>query len=108
MTYAAGASASIMKTLNEIEKIVGGKKLPPAGPKRNALRQKLQAALIKSSRTWYRKGFNRGHRESFRAHKHQALVPATLVVNVEREFLPKTQSPVKLKSRLSKSFQDRA
>ena len=108
MTYAAGASASIMKTLKEIEKIVGGKKLPPSGPKRSALRQKLQAVLIKSSRMWYGRGFSRGHMESFRAHKHHDCVPTTIAVEVERKFIPKTKSQVKLKSKLSKSFQDRA
>lgn len=103
MTFAAGASASIIKTLNEIEAILEGEKLTKSGPKRAELRKKLQEALIKSSRSWYRKGFNRGHKESYLAFKTDDQVPTILAVQVEREFLPNTKSSIKLKSTLSQS-----
>lgn len=102
--YAAGASASINKTLDEIECILGGKKLPSAGPLREQLRAELQAAVIASSKRWYRKGFNRGHKECYRAAKSSGKVPSIVTAAVEREFVPKTGSKVKLKSTLSKSF----
>lgn len=41
MSFIAGASASIMKTLDEIETILEGGKLSPAGLRRKRLRVKL-------------------------------------------------------------------
>lgn len=108
MTFVAGASASIMKTISEIEDILNGEKLSGGGPKRETLRAKLQAALIKSSRSWYRKGFNRGHKECYRALKENKHFPATLQVNVEREFIPNSLSTVVLKSTLTKKFMSTA
>ena len=42
MTFVAGASASIMKTISEIEAILEGENLDYGGPKREVLRAKLQ------------------------------------------------------------------
>lgn len=104
--YVAGASASINKTLNEIVRIVEGKRLAPAGPLRVQLRAELQAVVIASSKRWYRKGFNRGHKECYRVAKRAGKVPSVIAAAVEREFVAKTSSKVKLKSTLSKSFRD--
>jgi hypothetical protein len=104
MSYVAGASASIIKTLKEIEAIFGGERLSPAGPKRKKLRTKLLATLIKSSKAWYRKGFKRGHMESFRHFQQKSRVPFKLVFEANREFVPNTRNTVKLKSTLSKAF----
>ncbi|BCS53456.1 hypothetical protein [Geobacter sp. SVR] len=104
MSFVAGASASIMKTIKEIEAILEGEDLDYSGPKRHALHEKLQDALIKSSRTWYKKGFKRGHMEAYRASVAKGEVPLTLSANVEREFLPNYTSAVPLKSNLSESF----
>ncbi len=108
MTFVAGASASIMKTISEIETILEGENLSHAGPKRAALRIKLQAAITKASKSWYKKGFNRGHKESYRAYKRTKRVPMTLHVNVEREFIPNSPSSVPLKSVLTKKFMSTA
>ncbi len=102
--YAKGASASIMKTLGEIEAIWNGEKLLPAGPKRKKLRAKLKRVLIRSSKVWYKKGFNRGHRESFREWKQIGRVPDVLKAQVERTFIPGTSNTVYLQSTLSSSF----
>ncbi|WP_145960705.1 hypothetical protein [Acidiferrobacter sp. SPIII_3] len=102
------ASAAIARTVEDIEKILAGENLKISGPKRAALREKIQAALIKSSRSWYKKGFNRGHKEAFRAHKTHKHVPETLEVEVEREFVPNTKRRVPLKSTLTKAFREKA
>ena len=47
--YTAGASAAIARTVEDIEKILTGENLKISGPKREALRKKIQVALIKSS-----------------------------------------------------------
>ena len=106
--FAAGASASIARTVEDIEKILTGEKLKISNPKREALRKKIKAALIKSSRSWYKKGFNRGHKEAFRAYKAHKRVPETLEVEVEREFVPNTKRRVLLKSTLTKAFREKA
>jgi hypothetical protein len=98
MSFVAGASAAIMKTLGEIEAVLEGDKLSMAGPKRKMLRAKLRAVLTRSSLVWYRKGFNRGHKESFREFKQKSRVPKTLSIEVEREFIPNIQNTIKLKS----------
>ncbi|MDA8118697.1 MAG: hypothetical protein M0Z85_01300 [Gammaproteobacteria bacterium] len=105
---AAGASAAIMLTVQDIDKILTGENLKISGPKREALRQKIQAALIKSSRSWYKKGFNRGHKEAFREYKAHKQVPDVLMAEVEREFVPNTKRRVPLKSTLSKAFREKA
>lgn len=98
--FAAGASASIKKTISEIEAIVTGESLGGAGKNRQQLHAKLQDAVIKSSKLWYKKGFNRGHRESYRAHQESGQVPRTLSLLVTREFIPNTPRPAYLKSRI--------
>jgi hypothetical protein len=103
-SYAQGASASIMKTLGEIEAICNGEKLLPTGPKRKKLRARLKRVLIKSSKVWYKKGFNRGHRESFREWKQIGRVPNVLKAQVERTFIPGTSNTVYLQSTLSSAF----
>ena len=103
-TYAAGASASINKTLREIESIVGGAKLPKVGPKREELRKKLQAALVEASTNWYRRGIKRGHRAAYAKFSETAAVPIQISVDVTREFLPNTKVPVKIISKLSAKF----
>jgi hypothetical protein len=107
MSFVAGASAAIMKTMKEIESILEGEHLLVAGPKRTALREKLQSSLIRSSKTWYRKGFSRGHKESFRESKLHRRVPSTLTTEVARQFLPGSKVEVRLQSTLSKSFRNR-
>ena len=102
--FAAGASAAIARTVNDIENILAGEKLKISGSKREALRKKIQMALTKSSRSWFKKGFNRGHKEAFRAHKTHGQVPEILEVEVEREFVSNTMSRVPLKSTLTEAF----
>jgi hypothetical protein len=100
----AGASAAIEKTIKDIEAIWRGARLPAAGEKRARLQAKIRSILVKSSRTWYKKGFSRGHRESFREWKHSRRVPSILRVHVEREFIPDKSSSINLESKLTTKF----
>lgn len=107
MSYVAGASSSIMKTISEIEAILDGEKLKPSGPKRRTLRVKLKAALVKSAQSWYQRGFKRGHMESFRSYKSDRKFPLTITAALERAFLRNTmERSVHLKSTLSKKFRE--
>lgn len=106
--FAAGASAAIMLMVKDIEQILNGEKLKISGPMGKASRQKIQATLIKSSRSWYKKGFNRGHKEAFLAYKANNQVPTNLAVDVKREFVPNTKRTVTLKSTLTKAFCQKA
>jgi len=104
MSFVAGASASIAKTIKEIEAIHRGHGLPQSGPRRRRLRSELRSVLIKSAKVWYGRGFNRGHKEAFREFKRRSVVPVRLAVVVEREFLPGTKSKKPLVSRLDSAF----
>jgi len=61
MTQAAGASMSLNKSIHEIEDFLKGNKIAPATA---PLRAELHERLEKLAERWYRKGFNRGHKES--------------------------------------------
>jgi hypothetical protein len=102
--YVAGASAAIMKTVTEIEAIIKGKTLSPAGPKRRKLRSELRSVIVRASKRWYKRGFKRGHMESFRSYKQTGRVPIKLLISVNREFIPDASTSVVIKSSLSKAF----
>lgn len=104
MTFKSGASASINKTISDIEAILDGENLKFAGPKRKELRSQLMDALINASKKWYKKGFNRGHIESYREFLTSKTVPRVLEVNVQREFLPNSKKEVMLKSTVKKNI----
>ncbi|MFK3871992.1 hypothetical protein [Pseudoalteromonas rhizosphaerae] len=97
----AAASASINKTLKEIEAILEGGNLPNAGE----LRSKLRATLIESfegvGKQWYRRGFNRGHRESYSAFKEKGKVPKSLKLEKSRKIVTSGSNlKIKLRSRI--------
>jgi hypothetical protein len=102
MTFVSGASASIVKTLIEIDAILEGSRLPAAGRLRSTLRKKLRESLVEVSESWYRKGFSRGHKEAFRAFRLSGAVPKTLGTSVERRLLPRVKRSIRLKSTLSR------
>ncbi|WP_213881746.1 hypothetical protein [Pseudomonas sp. dw_358] len=62
----AAAGQSINKTLGDIEALLKGADFSPSSrPMRKKLRECLQQALEDVSESWYKKGFNRGHREAY-------------------------------------------
>lgn len=101
--FVKGASRSIALTLNDIDKILKGIELP--GPRsaqrREELRSKLLSSFEKVARQWYRKGFNRGHRESYKASQDTGEVPAKLSVTKTRKLTPSSsKKAIRLSSRI--------
>lgn len=102
--YKEGASSSIKKTLSDIELILEGEELINSGEMRTELRDKILVSLTELSTRWYKKGFNRGHKECFsHLEKHEEF-PMTIRKTLKREFLPNNQAVVKLKSTLKPEY----
>lgn len=82
------AGASINKTLNDIEALLSGNELTPHynSKMRAELRAKLLAAFEKVGRSWYRKGFNRGHLEAFEQAGTDGSVPSVLKTTKKRSL----------------------
>lgn len=94
-------SRGIQKTLTEIDKILDGLPLDHAGPLRTKLRDAMTSAFDDLSLRWYKKGFNRGHREAFREFEETGEVPEQLKTNKKRQFRPNgDKHQVRLKSTL--------
>lgn len=102
--YIEGASASIKATLTDIELILEGEDQLDAGEMRTELREKLLQSLTELSTIWYKKGFNRGHKESFCHFEEHKEFPMVISKKMTRELLPNTQAVVKLKSTLSPEY----
>lgn len=100
--FAAGASASLNKSITALMDFLHENGKRPSGRLRPAL-EKLLAQLAKK---WYRKGFNRGHRESAEQTKG-TRVPTMLHFDATREFFTDNRSSVRLKSRLKRKHQKR-
>src|SRR5690242_17537680 len=92
---AAGASKSLKKTTKAIMKFLKDSGDQPQSGLRDFLNDKLGDFAVK----WYRKGFNRGHKES---HKHysKGKAPRTLSYDATREFFTGDERTVHLKSTL--------
>ncbi len=91
--FAAGASASLKKTIDEVMAFLGQQGPQPPDNLRDFLHERLNDLAIK----WYRKGFNRGHRESH----HQAArgkAPKSLSYDATRMFFKGGKRNVHLKS----------
>ena len=96
--HAAGASKSLNKTITEVMKFLGDEAERPA----KGLRAFLHDRMGDLAEHWYRKGFNRGHRESYEAFKSEGKVPARLNVEKMRNLSPNQERQVSLKSRIKK------
>lgn len=102
--FVKGASQSITLTLNDIDNILKGIDLP--GPRNAERREELRAKLLKSfekvARQWYRKGFNRGHRESYAASQECGEVPKKLSITKARKLTPSSaKKPIRLTSKIN-------
>lgn len=102
--YLDGASASIQKTLKEIEAITSGGQLESKSHYRQKLHTILENSLIDIAKTWYKKGFNRGHKESFRNFTEQGDFPIEISTNVSRSLIPNSTQSIRLKSSLKEDF----
>jgi hypothetical protein len=90
---AAGASASLNKTISEIMKFLNSREPRPTAALRVFLREKIGDL----GERWYRRGFNRGHRES-RKQMRKGKVPRTLRYDATRKFFRGSRRTVRLKS----------
>ena len=77
------ASNSLKKSIAEIEAHLEGKGVASLP---GFHRGELHAALAEFAARWYRKGFNRGHRESFNRLKETGKVPRSLRAKVKRDL----------------------
>jgi len=91
--FTAGASSSLKATATEVMAFLGHHDPSPTDNLRDFLYDKLGDLAIK----WYRKGFNRGHRESHRM-AAKGKVPKTLRYDATRQFFTGGKRTVHLKS----------
>jgi hypothetical protein len=95
--FAAGASASLNKTTTSIMKFLEDEEQRPPRHMRAFLYEKLGDL----AEMWYRKGFNRGHKESDEQCE-ESRVPRVLRYDATREFFTNDERAVRLKSTLKK------
>lgn len=89
-----GASKSLNRTITELMAHMGDDGERPKGDLRKVLREKI-GDLAES---WFRKGFNSGHKEAHRHFEEQGAVPTTLKTKAKRTLAPKQRRKVKLRS----------
>ncbi len=97
-----GASKSLNKTITELMAHLGDDGDRPKGNLRNILREKI-GDLAES---WFRKGFNRGHKEAHRHYEEQGQVPTTLKTKAKRTLAPTQRRKVKLRSTIRPKITD--
>lgn len=95
--FAAGASASLNKTITAMESFLEEKGNRPQRGLRDYLLTQLGDLAVK----WYRNGFNRGHRESNKQSR-RGRIPRILRYDATREFFIDDERTVHLKSTLKK------
>ncbi|WP_460255566.1 hypothetical protein [Acidiphilium sp. MT5] len=75
------------------------KHLADDGPRPGkGLRQFLREKIGDLAETWFRKGFNRGHRESYAANEQGEGVPTTLEYECTRKLSPGQRRELELSS----------
>jgi len=100
-SVAAGASKAIYKTISDIETLLDGDTLLRAGKLRSHLRKALIDGFDEVGQQWYKKGFNRGHKEAYKHYLETKRVPRRLRKEIRRKFVAASKShPIKLSSRI--------
>lgn len=95
---AEGASKSLNKTITDIMGHLG-----QAMDRPNAdLRTFLYERIGDLSERWFRKGFNRGHREARREFEDRGRVPLKLSYDCKRRLSPKQKRAIELKSTIKR------
>lgn len=89
-----GASKANNKTISEIMEFLSEDGHRPSAQQRAFLRKKL-ADL---GNYWYKRGFNRGHRQSLKQFQKSGRVRSKLSYKGEREFFTGQTRQVRLKS----------
>jgi hypothetical protein len=96
--FAAGASASLNKTITAMESFLEDKGDRPV----RGLRDYLLAQLGDLAVKWYRHGFSRGHNESNKQ-SMRGRIPRILRYDATREFFTDDERTVHLKSTLKQN-----
>lgn len=111
MSYVKGASASINKTISDIERLMQGESLGKTGKMRKKLRAKLQKALEDNALDWLQHGFVGGHKVAAMRFLEDEKFPRKIAIEVERKFPVRSASKkkvsIKLRSKLGKAHADR-
>jgi hypothetical protein len=100
--YTAGASASLNKTTSAIMKFLEDDDERPS----RRLRAFLHEKLGDLAEMWYRKGFNRGHKESDKQCE-AGRVPRIVRYDATREFFTGDKRTVELESTLKRKRKKR-
>ncbi len=104
--FAAGASASLKKTIRRTQNTTGRRqKIPTRG-----LRRVSEQALADLSEKMYRRGFKRGHMEARQEFERTGTVPSRLDYKSSRlrQFYLGNSRPVKVSSKLTRETKRRA
>ena len=91
------ASNSLKLSIAEIEAHLEGKGIRGTP---GHYRAELHGALAEFAAHWYRRGFNRGHRESYELFEDTGAVPKALRAKVKRDLFAGNRKSVKLRSRI--------
>ncbi len=94
--FAAGASASLNKTITAIMKFLEDDDARPSQGFRAFLHEKIADLNLH----WFRRGFNRGHKESLRHFHDDGEVPAKLRYEGHRTLFTGHKRKLVLKSTL--------
>ena len=95
--FIAGASASLNLSITEIMDFLGHNDPRPGQELRSFLYEKIGDLGV----NWYKKGFNRGHMESYAAYKENDEVPRVLRYECTRETFAGEVHELSLKSAIA-------
>jgi hypothetical protein len=92
--HAEGASKAINKTITEIEDVLAGLVLSPAG---SGLRNDLRLTIAKLAQHWFRRGFRRGCIEAHRSKTASGKPPKPVIYDARRDFFDGRKRPVNVR-----------
>ncbi|MYM37468.1 hypothetical protein GTP38_24385 [Duganella sp. FT94W] len=106
--FMRGASASINRTMSEIEAVLADEKIEKSGKLRKKLREKLKEMLEEVAMDWVEHGFKGGHVVAARDFAESQSFPRYIEVTVTRQFplrkVGKKSKELVLKSKLPKKY----
>lgn len=106
--FMRGASASLNKTIREIETILAGEKIAKSGKLRRRLREKLKEMLEEVAMDWVQHGFKGGHVAAVRDFIESKTFPRDTEATVIRQFplrkVSKKSKKLTLRSKLPKKY----
>ncbi|SDG06603.1 MULTISPECIES: hypothetical protein [unclassified Duganella] len=106
--FMRGASASLNKTISEIESILAGEKIEKSGKLRKKLREKLKEMLEEVAMDWVKHGFKGGHAVAARDFVETQAFPRNIEITVTRQFplrkVSKKSRQLTLKSKIPKKY----